>query len=329
MANRLGIFFLVYDMREEFKRDVIENFVSEYEHGRTPNPCVICNSRLKFDYLYKLGAADLLDSGGAHPAADERSGKHSTGDPGRSRSCAEDTADMLYIATGHYAVTEQDASGRYILRKAKDRSKDQTYFLSTLTQEQLSRTLFPLGSLTKPEVREIAGSLGLVTAHKSESQDICFVPGGDYSEFIRGYTGRDYPPGEFVDTDGQVLGRHSGIINYTIGQRKGLGLALGKPAYVQDIDPDANRVIIGDNEQLFTRELTSSDFNWVSIAAPRGDIHADVRIRYRHKEAPAEVIPLGENRIQVIFDEPQRAITRGQTVAVYDGDYVLGGGTID
>ena len=310
VANRLGIFFLVYDLREEFKRDVIDNFVSEYEHGRTPNPCVICNSKLKFDAMYKLGMRDLLENRAA----------------GDGASAAD---EQLYVATGHYAVTERDASGRYILRKAADLSKDQTYFLSTLTQEQLSRTLFPLGGLTKPEVRDIASSLGLVTAAKRESQDICFVPGGDYTSFIRGYTGRNYPAGDFVDTNGTVLGRHTGIINYTVGQRKGLGLALGKPAYVQDIDPERNQVIIGDNETLFTRELTSSDFNWVSMGAAHGDFRADVRIRYRHKEAPAQIVPLAENKIQVIFDTPQRAITRGQTVVLYDGDYVLGGGTID
>ena len=197
-----------------------------------------------------------------------------------------------------------------------------------LTQEQLSRTLFPLGSLTKAEVREIAETQGLVTAKKRESQDICFVPGGDYASFICGYTGHEYPQGDFVSTDGKVMGTHKGIINYTIGQRKGLGLALKKPAYVLDIDTERNRVVLGDNEELFTRELTAGDFNWVSTAAPQGEIKAEARIRYRHHEAPARVVPLSEDTVRIVFDEPQRAITRGQSVVVYDGDYVIGGGII-
>ena len=215
-----------------------------------------------------------------------------------------------------------------MLRKGIDPGKDQSYFLYDLTQEQLSRTLFPLGGLTKPEVREIAESQGLVTAKKRESQDICFVPGGDYASFICGYTGHDYPPGDFVSRDGTVMGTHKGIINYTIGQRKGLGLALKKPAYVLNIDTEQNRVILGDNEDLFTRELTAVSFNWVSTAMPQSDIRASARIRYRHHEAPATIIPLSETSVKIIFDEPQRAITKGQSAVVYDGEYVLGGGII-
>ncbi|MBQ6456445.1 MAG: tRNA 2-thiouridine(34) synthase MnmA [Mogibacterium sp.] len=313
VANRLGISYVVYDMRQDFRREVIDRFVSSYERGETPNPCVACNKYLKFDRLYQLSAADLLRD-------DDGCGQNGCG--------ADSCFPPLSIATGHYAVIEKSPSGRYMLRKGTDLSKDQSYFLYDLTQEQLARTLFPLGGLTKPEVREIASSLGLVNAKKRESQDICFVPGGDYASFICGYTGHDYPPGDFVSTDGTVMGTHRGIINYTIGQRKGLGLALKKPAYVLDIDTAGNRVILGDNEELFTRELTADHFNWVSSAPVSGDLRASARIRYRHHEAPATVIPVSETCVRIIFDEPQRAITRGQSVVVYDGDYVLGGGII-
>lgn len=313
VADKLGIAYFIYDMRRDFRCDVIDRFVSAYENGATPNPCVACNKYLKFDKLYDLAANDLL---GDHDPSHTGAEPLTTDDP------------PLSVATGHYAIIEKSPSGRFMLRKGVDPAKDQSYFLYTLTQQQLSRTLFPLGALTKPEVREIAESQGLVTARKSESQDICFVPGGDYSAFIRGYTGRDYPPGDFVDTGGHVMGTHKGIINYTIGQRKGLGLALKKPAYVLELDTAGNRVILGDNEELFTRELTAEDFNWVSTAIPSGAIRASARIRYRHHEAPAEIIPLSEDSVRIMFDEPQRAITRGQSVVVYDGDYVLGGGII-
>ena len=303
VANKLGINYVVYDMRPDFRREVIDRFVRAYEQGSTPNPCVACNKFLKFDRLYELAAHDLLTDG-------------ESGEP------------ELFIATGHYAVIEKSAGGRYMLRKGLDSSKDQSYFLYDLTQEQLSRTLFPLGALAKSEVREIALSQGLVTAKKRESQDICFVPGGDYASFICGYTGHEYPQGDFVGTDGKVMGTHKGIIHYTIGQRKGLGLALKKPAYVLSIDAAGNRVILGDNEELFTRELTAGQFNWVSTAVPQSEIRALARIRYRHHEAPARIVPLSEDAVRIIFDEPQRAITSGQSVVVYDGDYVLGGGII-
>ena len=315
VANRLGISYVVYDMRDDFRRDVIDRFVSAYESGATPNPCVACNKYLKFDRLYELSARDLLADSGNTVLPETAGG-------------ADGDVPPLSIATGHYAVIEKSGSGRFMLRKGIDPGKDQSYFLYDLTQEQLSRTLFPLGGLTKPEVREIAESQGLVTAKKRESQDICFVPGGDYASFICGYTGHVYPPGDFVSRDGSVMGTHKGIINYTIGQRKGLGLALKKPAYVLSIDTDQNRVILGDNEDLFTRELTAESFNWVSTAMPQSDMRASARIRYRHHEAPAAIIPLSETSVRIIFDEPQRAITRGQSVVVYDGDYVLGGGII-
>lgn len=314
VANRIGISYVVYDMRDDFRQEVIDRFVDAYEHGATPNPCVACNKYLKFDRLYDISAADLLDN-------ESKGQSHVSG--------AEGDEPPLSIATGHYAVIERLPSGRFALRKGADPAKDQSYFLYTLTQEQLSRTLFPLGSMTKPEVREIADQLGLVNARKRESQDICFVPGGDYASFICGYTGHSYPPGDFVSRDGAVMGTHKGVIHYTIGQRKGLGLALKKPAYVLNIDTEANRVILGDNEDLFKRELTASEFNWVSADLPHDSIRASARIRYRHHEAPAEIIPLSDDTVRIIFDEPQRAITHGQSVVVYDGDYVLGGGIID
>lgn len=320
VAERLGAGFELFDMRDIFRSEVIDKFVSAYERGETPNPCVFCNKRLKFEELYNLGA-ESLDS------------------------------DEAVIATGHYAVIEYDeAAGRYKLRKAVNKEKDQSYVLYNLTQEQLERTCFPLGSLSKDEVRTIAGEQGFVTAQKKESQDICFIPDGDYAGFIRGYSGREYPSGDFVDEAGNIMGEHKGIINYTIGQRKGLGLALKKPAYVLELDTERNRVVLGDNETLFKRELTAHDFNWLSMAAPKGEFRASARIRYRHKEAMATIIPIIDEseksapgaagaanikagsacpRVRIIFDEPQRAITRGQSVVLYDGDYVLGGGIID
>ncbi|MBQ6622830.1 MAG: tRNA 2-thiouridine(34) synthase MnmA [Mogibacterium sp.] len=294
-AGQLGIPFYVCDFREVFREEVIGYFVRSYELGQTPNPCVECNRRMKFGRLLQF--ADEL---------------------GYDR-----------IATGHYAVIEHDAAaGRYLLRKAIDPAKDQSYVLSALTQEQLSRTVFPLGGYTKPEIRAIAAELGLITASKKESQDICFVPDGDYVKFIQEYTGRQYPPGDFVDREGHVLGRHRGIIRYTIGQRKGLGLALKKPQYVTALDIPGNRVLLGDNEQLFTRDFEADRFNWIATAPPAGDLRACARIRYKHREAPATVHPLSETRVHITFDEPQRAITPGQTVVLYDGDLVVGGGTI-
>lgn len=322
VANRLGIYYVVYDMREDFKREVINRFVDAYEHGATPNPCVACNKYLKFDLLYQLCARDLLSDAASYDAGEANVNELA------ERSIAE--APPLSIATGHYARIEHDrGAGRFLLRKGVDPGKDQSYFLCDLTQEQLGRTLFPLGSMQKSEVREVAESLGLVTAKKRESQDICFVPGGDYASFIREYTGHEYPNGDFVDAQGNVMGEHKGIIKYTIGQRKGLGLALKKPAYVCGLDVENNRVILGDNDDLFKRDLTASQFNWIATAVPSSDIRASARIRYRHHEAPARIIPIGADRVKIEFDEPQRAMTRGQSVVVYDGEYVIGGGIID
>ncbi len=295
VANKLDIYYLIYDFREEFKKEVIQRFIDSYEQGMTPNPCIECNRYLKFDHLYIAG-----------------------------KEIGQD-----YVATGHYAIVEKDkGTGRYLLKKSVDLSKDQSYVLYSMTQEQLSHTLFPLGALHKTETRKIAEEQGFINAKKHDSQDICFIPDGDYAGFIRNYTGKSYPQGDFVDRDGNVLGTHKGIIQYTIGQRKGLGLALKKPMYVQELDMQNNRVILGDNDDLFTRELDAKEFNWIAMDTPSSDIRAKARIRYKHKEAEATIVPTGKDTVHIVFDEPQRAITRGQSVVVYDGDYVVGGGTI-
>lgn len=296
VASRLGIDFHVCDFRDDFKCCVIGRFIGDYENGRTPNPCVECNRELKFNRLYEYGKSLGYD----------------------------------YIATGHYVQVEYCAdTDRYLLKKSTNLAKDQSYFLYTLSQEQLAHSIFPLGGMTKDDTREIARELGLEVAEKKESQDICFVPGGDYVSFIRDFTGREYPPGDFVDAEGNVLGEHKGIIKYTIGQRKGLGLALKKPMYVTTLDMDKNQVILGDNEDLFKRELTARNVNWISFVEPPAEFRASARIRYKHKEAPATIIPLDGDRMRIIFDEPQRAITSGQSVVIYDGDYVIGGGIIE
>lgn len=295
VANKLDIYYLVYDFRAEFEKEVIQRFIDAYEHGRTPNPCIECNRYLKFDHLYAAGKE----------------------------------IDQDYIATGHYAIIEKDnATGRYLLKKSVDLSKDQSYVLYSLTQDQLSRTLFPLGGLHKTETRRIAEEQGFINAAKHDSQDICFIPDGDYAGFIEQYTNRKYPSGHFVDQEGNILGEHKGIIHYTIGQRKGLGLALKNPMYVQRLDMDQNQVVLGDNQDLFTREFDAGEFNWIAMDPPTGDIRAKARIRYKHKEADATIVPTGPDTAHIIFDEPQRAITSGQSVVLYDGDYVVGGGTI-
>jgi len=309
VAEGLGISFETADYRDEFRASVMDAFVSEYESGRTPNPCVICNRTMKFGKMYDDFSERLSDK-----LSDE---------------------SPLMIATGHYARIEKgtDSNGntRWMLGKAADLSKDQTYFLCGLSQETLSHTLFPLGSLTKDEVRRIAAAQGFANARTKDSQDVCFIPDGDYAGFIKKYTGHDYAEGNFVDMDGNVLGRHKGIINYTIGQRKGLGIALGKPAFVYRIDTERNEVVLADDSDLYTEHLTVSDFNWVSIDNPGQPFRALCRIRYRHREAPCTVTPLAGSRISITFDEPQRAVTPGQTAVLYDIEkdlYVLGGGTI-
>lgn len=295
VALALGIPYYVFNFAERFREDVIERFISAYETGRTPNPCIDCNRYLKFDQLYRR-AAEL--------------------------GCA-------YVATGHYARIGQDAgTGRYLLKKAADREKDQSYVLYALTQEQLAHTCFPLGGMTKPEVREIAEAQGFVNARKHDSQDICFVQNGSYADFIEAYTQKHYPEGNFVDGDGRVLGRHRGIIRYTVGQRKGLGLALPEPMYVCAVNPVDNTVVLGREDALYTRVLIAKAINLIACPAIEKPLRVTAKVRYRQPETPATVTQLDEDTLRVEFDLPQRAVTAGQAVVLYDGDTVVGGGTI-
>ena len=293
VANRLGMPYYVFNFKADFKKCVIDRFINAYECGATPNPCIDCNRFLKFEKLYRRALEIECD----------------------------------YIVTGHYARIEK-CGDRYLLKKAKDHTKDQSYVLYSLTQEQLAHTKFPLGEYEKSEVREIAERNGFVNARKHDSQDICFVPDGDYAKIIELHTKKSYPVGKFVDKSGNVLGEHNGIIRYTIGQRKGLGLALPEPLYVCEKRMDTNEVVLGRNEDLFSREFDVSDINWIAFDAPPEKFRASAKIRYRQKEQPAEIIKNGENKVHVVFDEPQRAITSGQAAVFYDGDTVVGGGTI-
>ena len=295
VARRLGMEHYVFNFKEDFRENVINRFTAEYERGGTPNPCIDCNRFLKFDKMLR-----------------------------RAKELGCD-----YIVTGHYAVIEyNDKTCRYELKCAADKTKDQTYFLYSLTQEQLAHTMFPLGTLEKSEVREIAEKNGFVNARKKDSQDICFIPDGDYAGFIERYTGKTFPEGDFCDTDGNFLAKHKGIIHYTIGQRKGLGVAFGKPVYVCDKCVETNRVILGDNEDLFSSELDVTDFNWISVPGASEPIRCYAKIRYNQKAQPATVIQTSENTVHIVFDEPQRAIAKGQAAVLYDGDTVIGGGTI-
>jgi tRNA-specific 2-thiouridylase len=301
VAETLGFPFYVLNLERDFERDVVEPFVQSYLAGETPIPCVACNSRLKFASLDRMA---------------------------QSLGCDK-------VATGHYArVVHDEETGRYRLLRGRDRSKDQTYFLWELTQAQLARALFPLGELTKPEVREEARRHGLVVAGKKESQEICFVPDGDYAGFIERYLaaeGREDerpPRGEIVDTEGRVLGRHEGIHRYTTGQRRGLGLSRPLPLYVVRVEAERDRVIVGESEDLLASEFTAAGVNWVAFDEPSVPVRADVRVRYRHEEAPATITPLGQARVRVRFDEPQRAITPGQATVFYRGEEVVGGGWI-
>ena len=295
IADGLGMPFYIFDEHELFAREVMDYFVSEYRAGRTPNPCIDCNRCLKF------GA--FLD---------------------RALEMGFD-----YIATGHYArVGYDEASGRYRLLRGESRAKDQSYVLYSLTQDQLAHTRLPLGAMHKSETRRIAEEQGFYNADKPDSQDICFVPDGDYAGFIARYTGRDCPAGDFVDESGRVLGRHKGIVHYTVGQRKGLGIAADAPLYVKRIDAAENRVVLSGNDALFSRELMANDFNWIAYDVPPRELRATARVRYHQREQAATVTVLEDGHVHLVFDEPQRAITPGQAVVLYDGDTVLGGGTI-
>ena len=292
VACLLDMPFYVFNFTERFRTQVIDRFVQSYEEGRTPNPCIDCNRYMKFDKLYER--AKLM-------------------------GCE-------YIVTGHYARIEKE-DGKYFLKKALDETKDQTYVLYTLTQDQLAHTMFPLGDLTKRTVRNIAEKNGFINANKPDSQDICFVPDGDYASVIEKYTGRICMPGNFVDTEGNIMGRHKGIIHYTLGQRKGLGIAAGKPVYVCEIRPQTREVVLGNPEDLMSRDVYVSDFNWISGNAPGGRIRCTAKVRYRQSEQPA-VLSVEGDIVHIVFDQPQRAITPGQAAVVYDGDVVLGGGII-
>lgn len=295
VATALDIPFYVLNFSENFKEKVVDKFVSCYENGLTPNPCIECNRHLKFEHLYN-----------------------------KARELGYE-----YVVTGHYSNIRYDEfSGRYQLLKATDPTKDQSYVLYSMTQEQLSHTLFPLGSMSKDQVRGLAASQNFINANKHDSQDICFVVNGKYADFIEQYTGKDYPEGDFVDMDGNILGRHKGIIRYTIGQRRGLGLSLKQSMYVVKVDPISNTVVLGYNEDLFTRELTANNINLISISEIKGELRCKARPRYNAKEAWATVTMIDHDTIKVIFDEPQRAITKGQAVVLYDDNKVVGGGTI-
>ena len=295
VAQRLGMEFTVLERTEQFRKEVVDYFVDTYEKGMTPNPCVRCNSAIKF--------GDLLEQALA-------------------MGCQK-------IVTGHYArIRKDEATGRYLLLKAADDAKDQSYFLAGLNQHQLSHTIFPLGELTKEEARTIALEQGFVNAKKKDSQDVCFIPDGDFAAFLTRYTGKTYPQGNFLDQEGRVVGKHSGAVRYTLGQRKGLGLAMGQPVYVCGKDMAANTVTVGPNESLFSRELVANDWNWIPFQTLTEPIRVTAKARSRHNGAPATVYPLEDGTAKVIFDEPQRAITPGQAVVLYQEDLVIGSGTI-
>lgn len=295
VADRLGIPYYVFNYTDNFKLQVIERFVEAYRNGRTPNPCIDCNRYIKFDRLMHRAKELCFD----------------------------------YVVTGHYAINEFDEKrGRWILRKAADESKDQSYVLYSLTQEQLSRILFPLGKMTKHEAREIAEQQNFVNADKHDSQDICFVPDGDYAKFIENWCGIRFDEGDFVDREGNFIAKHKGIINYTIGQRKGLGIAAKAPYYVVSKDLATNKVILGSNDDLFSNHLEATDVNFISIEKLTEPMRVKAKVRYRQKETDAVITPLENGNVSVDFEAPQRAIAPGQAVVFYDGDIVVGGGTI-
>ena len=295
VCRRLGIPHYTFNFTADFENRVIEPFISSYEAGRTPNPCIACNRYLKFERLYQRGLELGCD----------------------------------YIATGHYVRVEQDEAGNYTLKKALDVEKEQSYVLYNLTKEQLRRTLFPLGGLHKTEVREIAEREGFVSAHKQDSQDICFIPDGDYAGYIQRRTGKSYPPGPVRDLQGNLLGQHRGIIHYTVGQRKGLGLALGEPMYVYGADPETNTVYLCRKNEVFFSTVYASNLNWIPGEIPAEPLSVTARVRYHAKEQPATLEFLEDGRIKAVFDSPQRAVTPGQAIVFYDGDTVLGGAEIE
>ena len=294
VAAMLEIPYYVMNFKKEFQENVIQYFMEEYMKGRTPNPCIACNRYVKWEALLK-----------------------------RSLEIGAD-----YIATGHYARIKQLQNGRYVIAKSKTAAKDQTYALYNLTQEQLSHTLMPVGEYTKDEIREIAEEIGLFVAQKPDSQEICFIPDHDYAGYIERESGKTFPEGDFVDMNGNVLGRHKGIIHYTIGQRKGLGLSMGRPVFVVDIIPETNQVVIGDNGDVFGTVLKANKLNFMAIETLSEERNVTAKIRYSHKGAPCVIRMTDADTVECVFEEPQRAITPGQAVVFYEDDYVLGGGTI-
>lgn len=293
VAYKLGMPFYVFNLMEDFTTMVIDKFIEAYQKGMTPNPCIDCNRYMKFDKLMDRAAA----------------------------------LGCEYVVTGHYARIEKE-NNKYILKKAADETKDQSYVLYNLTQKQLAHLQFPLGELRKTQVRSLAEEIGFINARKPDSQDICFVPDGDYAAVIEKKSGRRAACGNFTDTNGNVLGQHKGIIHYTLGQRKGLGITFGRPMYVCGINPEDNTVVLGEERELFSSEAYVSQFNWISGERPDAQVRCKVKVRYSQKEHLASVIPDGKDRVKIEFDEPQRAITPGQAAVVYDGDTVLGGGVI-
>ncbi len=292
---KLGIPHYVYNFKDIFDEKVVGRFIAAYETGATPNPCIDCNRFIKFGKLFQRAEELGFDC----------------------------------VVTGHYASVEYNENeNRYLLKKAPDINKDQSYVLYSLTQRQLAKTVFPLGEMTKEQVRALAEEMGFINARKHDSQDICFVPDGDYARFIEEYTGKSYPGGDFVDESGKVLGRHKGIIRYTVGQRKGLGLALPQPMYVKEKNLEENKVVLCPNSELFSRELLAGELNLIAFDKIEQPLRVSARVRYNQKEQPATVYQLDDSTIRVVFDVPQRAISKGQAVVLYDGDYVLGGGTI-
>ncbi|HEX8424049.1 MAG TPA: tRNA 2-thiouridine(34) synthase MnmA [Pyrinomonadaceae bacterium] len=301
VAGELGFPFYVLNLEQDFERDVVQPFVTSYLEGETPIPCVACNSRLKFASLDRLA---------------------------QSLGCER-------VATGHYARVEFDAeTNRHRLFRGADANKDQSYFLWELTQPQLAHAMFPLGSMSKAEAREAARRFNLAVSEKAESQEICFVPDGDYAGFIERYleaegaAARLPGAGEIVDTGGRVIGEHQGVHRYTVGQRRGLGISRPLPLYVVKVDAERNRVVVGESEELLAREFTAAGVNWIAFDEPEASVRAEVRVRYRHTPAQATVEPLADRRVRVTFDEPQRAISPGQATVFYRGDEVLGGGWI-
>ncbi len=295
VADNLNIPFYVFELGDDFKKYVITDFVEAYKNGLTPNPCIVCNKHIKFGSF--IQKADELG--------------------------------FDYVATGHYAKVEfVEETGRYVVKKADDETKDQSYMLWTLSQSQLSRVLLPLGGLSKDDARDAAREAGFENADKHDSQDICFVPDGEYAAFIERWCGEKFPKGEFVNKAGEFIAEHKGLINYTIGQRKGLGIAAPAPYYVLKKDAASNKVILGSNDDLFLDTLEATDVNFISIESLTEPMKVKAKVRYKQKETEATIYPLENGDVKVVFDTPQRAITPGQSVVFYDGDTVLGGGFI-